>query len=68
MANLNIKKGDNVMIITGEDAGKKGKVLTVLPEAERVVRTAIKLVDGKSKKVRVCKKCGAEIPTVDGTK
>ena len=43
MANLNIKKGDNVMIITGEDAGKKGKVLTVLPDAERVV------VEGRNK-------------------
>ncbi|MBQ7446292.1 MAG: 50S ribosomal protein L24 [Clostridia bacterium] len=111
--NLNIKKGDNVMIITGEDAGKKGKVLKVLPDEERVVvegrnkvtkhqkpknqrdtggivereasihvsnvkvvcpkcgkptRTGIEFVDDKAKKIRVCKKCGAEIPTADGTR
>ena len=29
MAKLNIKKGDNVMIITGKEKGKKGKVLAV---------------------------------------
>lgn len=115
MASLNIKKGDNVLIITGEDAGKKGKVLKVLPDEEGVVvegrkkvtkhkkprtqrdvggiveqespihvsnvmvicpkcnqptRTGHKIiVDGdKSVKVRVCKKCGAEIKTVDATK
>ena len=43
MASLNIKKGDTVLIITGEDAGKKGKVLKVIPETERVV------VEGRNK-------------------
>lgn len=115
MASLNIKKGDNVLIITGEDAGKKGKVLKVLTEEESVVvegrkkvtkhkkprsqrdvggiveqesrihvsnvmvicpkcnqptRTGHKVItDGdKAVKVRVCKKCGAEIKTADATK
>jgi len=34
---MNIKKGDTVLVITGKDAGKKGKVLKVIPKANRVV-------------------------------
>lgn len=34
---MNIKKGDIVLVITGKDAGRKGKVLKVLPAANRVV-------------------------------
>jgi len=102
---MSIKKGDTVIVLSGKDKGKKGKVLTVLPSESKVVvegvnvatkhkkptsqtdqggivkkeapiyackvqrvcpkcdkptRPAHKLLaDGK--KVRVCKKCGAEI-------
>lgn len=34
---MRIKKGDNVMVITGKDAGKKGKVLKVIPKEGRLV-------------------------------
>ncbi len=34
---LNIKKGDTVLIISGKDRGKKGKVITSLPPENRVV-------------------------------
>ena len=34
---MNIKKGDNVLVLTGKDAGRKGKVLRVLPKANKVV-------------------------------
>ena len=34
---LKIKKGDNVVVITGKDKGVKGEVLKVLPEKNRVV-------------------------------
>ncbi|MHB1653520.1 MAG: 50S ribosomal protein L24 [Desulfitobacteriaceae bacterium] len=34
---IHVRKGDLVMIITGKDAGKKGKVLEVLPKKGRVV-------------------------------
>ena len=37
MNNLHIKKGDTVMINSGADKGKKGKVLQVLPKDEKVV-------------------------------
>ena len=33
---VNIKKGDNVKIITGKNRGKTGKVLHVFPKKERI--------------------------------
>lgn len=34
---MQIKKGDTVMVTTGKDAGKKGKVLRVIPDANKLV-------------------------------
>ena len=34
---MNIKKGDNVMIIAGKDKGRTGKVLRVFPKKDLVV-------------------------------
>jgi len=34
---MNIRKGDTVLVITGKDAGRKGKVLKVIPKDNRVV-------------------------------
>ena len=105
MNKMSIKKDDLVVVLSGKDKGKQGKVLTVLPSESKVIvegvnvvtkhkkptsqtdqggivkkeapiyackvqrvcpkcnkptRPAHKLLaDGK--KVRVCKKCGAEI-------
>ena len=104
MNNLSIKTGDTVVVLSGKDKGKQGKVLKTIPGERKVVvekinivskhqkprkqgeeggimkkeaalyackvmrvcpkcnkptRPASKLVDGK--RVRVCKKCGAEI-------
>ncbi len=33
---MNIKKGDNVKILSGKDRGKTGAVLTVFPEDDRI--------------------------------
>ena len=43
---MNIKKGDNVIIRTGKDAGKKGTVVQVLVKQDRV------LVEGLNMKKR----------------
>lgn len=104
MNHLSIKKDDTVMVLSGKDKGKTGKVLRVYPEQRKVVvekvnvcskhmkprrqgdeggilkkeapiyackvmrvcpkcnkptRPATKISNGK--RVRVCKKCGAEI-------
>ncbi len=101
---MNIRKDDKVVVLSGKDKGKQGKVLSADPKGGKVVvegvnvatkhqramkqgqeggiikletpiyackvqlvcpkcgkgtRVAHKIVDGK--KVRVCKKCGAEI-------
>jgi large subunit ribosomal protein L24 len=34
---LHIKKGDNVIVLSGKDKGKKGKVLAVIPKKESVI-------------------------------
>ena len=101
---MKIKKDDKVVVLSGKDKGKQGKVLSadpkgakvivegvnvatkhqkprkqgeeggiikkeaplyackvmrVCPKCDKATRPASKIVDGK--KVRVCKKCGAEI-------
>ncbi len=102
---LNVKKGDNVLVITGKDKGKEGKVLRTIPETERVVVEKLNImkkamrptqanpsggissmeapmsvsnvmlvcpsckkptrvghtIKDDGKKVRTCKKCGADI-------
>ena len=105
MNTLSIKKGDTVVVLSGKDKGKQGKVLTVMPESKKVIVEKVNVVTrhtkprqqgeegglikkeapiyackvmrvcpkcGKparpaskvgadGKRVRVCKKCGAEI-------
>ena len=101
---MKIKKDDKVVVLSGKDKGKQGKVLVAEPKTGKVIvegvsvaakhqkprkqgeeggiikmetpiyackvmvvcpkcgkptRVAHKIVDGK--KVRVCKKCGAEL-------
>ena len=37
MAKLRIKRGDNVVVLTGRDRGKTGEVLRVFPADSRVI-------------------------------
>ncbi len=46
---LKIKKGDQVIVITGKDKGAKGEVLRVLPEEQRVVVAGINTVTKHNK-------------------
>jgi len=41
---LHIKKGDTVLVIAGDDKGKKGKVLEVIPSKDRAVVEGINVV------------------------
>ena len=34
---MHIKKGDNVIVLTGKDKGKKGKIVKVMPKLNRVL-------------------------------
>ena len=47
-----IRKGDTVQIITGKDRGKKGKVLAMLPEGERVLVEGLNLVKKHKRQTR----------------
>lgn len=44
MAGVHVKKGDEVVILTGRDKGKKGTILEVLPKKQRVVVDGINIV------------------------
>ena len=41
---MHVKKGDTVVVITGKDKGKKGKVLQVLPKKNRVIVEGVAMV------------------------
>ena len=56
-AKYKIKKNDTVMVITGRDRGKTGKVMKVLPERGRVVIERLNIVKRHSKQSR-----GAQSP------
>jgi len=44
MAKLSIKKGETVEVIAGDDKGKKGQVLKVLPKTSQVIVAGCKVV------------------------
>jgi large subunit ribosomal protein L24 len=41
---MNIKRGDNVIMLSGKDRGKKGKVLFIFPAENKVVVEGLNLV------------------------
>lgn len=49
MIKLKIKKGDEVVVITGKDKGKFGKIEKVFPENSKVLVTGINLVSKHTK-------------------
>ena len=101
---MKLRKGDNVIVLSGNDKGKTGEVLEVIPSTQKIVRKGVNIRKkhvkprkageeggiipsefpihsskvallcpkcGKAtrvgykieddKKVRICKKCGAEL-------
>ncbi|MEA3452509.1 MAG: 50S ribosomal protein L24 [Bacteroidota bacterium] len=44
MAKLHIKKGDTVYVRTGEDKGKRGRVLTIFPEKRLAIVEGVNIV------------------------
>ncbi len=41
---MKIKKGDNVVMLSGKDRGKKGKILSVSPRDHKVVVEGLNLI------------------------
>ncbi|MBE6871092.1 MAG: 50S ribosomal protein L24 [Ruminococcaceae bacterium] len=44
MNKLHVKKGDNVIVLSGKDKGKEGKVLEVAPKEGKVIVEKINIV------------------------
>ena len=59
---LNIKKGDQVVVLSGKDKGKKGKVLVADPKSAKVIVEGINLVK-KHRKPNSANETGGIIET-----
>ena len=49
MANMKLKKGDNVIVIAGKDKGKAGKILVVDRKKNRVIVEGVNMVTKHAK-------------------
>ena len=49
MAKLKIKKGDTVYVLAGDDKGKTGRVLNVLPEQGKAIVEGVNIVSKSTK-------------------
>ncbi|KKT21747.1 MAG: 50S ribosomal protein L24 [Candidatus Nomurabacteria bacterium GW2011_GWF2_43_8] len=41
---MKIKKGDSVIVITGKDKGKKGKIVHVFPKENKVIVEGLNMI------------------------
>ena len=57
---LKIKTGDNVVVTAGKDKGKRGKVMRVIPEKQRVVVEGVNVVTKHNKPTRQNQRGGIE--------
>ena len=57
---MNVKTGDNVVVITGKDAGKQGKVLACFPKKNRIVVEGVNIIS-RHTKPRSAKEAGGII-------
>ena len=60
---MRIKKGDTVVVITGKDKGKHGKVLKAMPKENKVI---VEGVNVQTKHAKATRKAGAEIKHIEG--
>ena len=60
---MRIKKGDTVVVLTGKDKGKKGKVKKVMPDKDRVVVEGVNVQTKHQKQTRTA---AAEIKHQEG--
>lgn len=58
---MKIKKGDNVIVITGKDKGKTGKVFVAFPKENKILVEGINVI----KKHQKAKKSGAKGQIID---
>ncbi len=46
---VHVKKGDNVLVLSGKDKGKKGKILNVIPKVGKVLIEGVNMVTKHTK-------------------
>lgn len=46
---MSIKKGDQVVVLSGNEKGKTGKILKVLPKQERVIVSGVNIIKRHTK-------------------
>jgi len=49
MAKLKIKKGDTVYVLSGDDKGKTGRVLSVMPKKGKAIVEGVNIVSKSTK-------------------
>ena len=57
---MNVKTGDTVVVITGKDAGKQGKVLASFPKKNRIIVEGVNIIS-RHTKPRSAKEAGGII-------
>lgn len=50
MQRFHVKRGDEVIVIAGDERGKRGKVITLLPKKNRVIIEGVKMIKRHTKK------------------
>ena len=50
MPKRHVKKGDEVVVITGAERGKRGKIIEVLTKNDRVIVEGLKMIKRHTKK------------------
>jgi large subunit ribosomal protein L24 len=48
-AEINVRKNDRVVVITGKDRGKKGRIIEVLPRKRKVIVEGVNVVKRHNK-------------------
>ena len=54
---MNIKKGDTIVVLSGKDKGKQGKVLGTVPKSTKIVAEGINMVTCHVKPRRQARGC-----------
>ena len=55
-----VRKNDDVIVVAGKDKGKRGKVMRVIPEKQRVVVEGVNVVTKHNKPTRQNQRGGIE--------
>lgn len=50
MSKLHVKKGDEVVVISGAERGKRGRIITAYPKRQRVVVEGIRMIKKHQRK------------------